>query len=177
MFRKTTKTGLAVLKNYTGDEAMEFKRLYHDPRTYSNLAISKTLLSTNNFTGLTNSMDASVLNRFTCFIEFKRNYTEQDTGIKTRILNNSEVMDWLLTNSINAYNNCKGVLQAKHTRKETMALINKYDDPIGNLITDNYEYITPDHQRDHAEDARYTSMKERVFNRQRCTCTRNQGII
>ncbi len=163
-FRKTDSTGLAKLKNYSGNEAMEFRQIYGKFKLFQAEDISKTIIATNNVNGLTKYTDRSTFNRFKCIIEFKKQYSgKPDTGIENRILSNTDTMDWLLSNSIHAYMMNTNSLESIHTPAEVKKLIEYYDNPITNEILETYEYIPLNEQAIYASGLGYQYMDDREF--------------
>jgi len=136
------------IKNYTGQGGMNIARIYEQSKHYEDWELPKTLVTTNDLAGIGEHIDSALMERMKCFIEFNFGISDpskRDPQILPNIVCSEESMNWLLTNSIDAYmkirHGPKGTrLSAEKTNDEFTHFINKYNNPERYIIEDTFRY-------------------------------------
>lgn len=139
---------IAEVKGYLGEGGLTIARIYEETRYYSDLEVPKTILSTNNLGGMmktfSQDFDVAFLERLKLVLEF--DYTippeNRDSELHLKLINDQEVMDWLLTNSLHAYSKIKNATDFKCLKsiREMNDILEKYQHPKEYYLRECFKY-------------------------------------
>ena len=142
-FKSNGKNDINFFKQITGGDNIQISKLYAEPKTYTHDEYAKSVLTANDVDDLIRDADNASLRRLSTFIKFK-NVPDKIIGdLDKQIRDEPDAMDWLLTNSIDAYSNVLRTganFKAKHTNEETLDMLSEYDNPILKELQDTYYY-------------------------------------
>ena len=142
-FKSNGKNDINFFKQITGGDNIQISKLYAEPKTYTHDEYAKSVLTANDVDDLIRDADNASLRRLSTFIKFK-NVPDKIIGdLDKQIRDEPDAMDWLLTNSIDAYSNVLRTgtnFKAKHTNEETLEMLSEYDNPILKELQDTYYY-------------------------------------
>ena len=142
-FKTTGKNDINFFKQVTGGDNIQISKLYAEPKTYTHNEYAKSVLTANDVNDLIEDADKATLRRLCTFIKFKNVPEEIIDDLDEQIRDEPDAMDWLLTNSIEAYANVLRTgddFKAKHTNKETLAMLTEYDNPVLKELQEAYYY-------------------------------------
>lgn len=142
-FKTTGKNDINFFKQVTGGDNIQISKLYAEPKTYTHNEYAKSVLTANDVNDLIKDADNATLRRLSTFIKFKNVPEEIIDDLDEQIRDEPDAMDWLLTNSIEAYanvlrNDCG--FKAKHTNEETLDMLTEFDNPVLKELESTYYY-------------------------------------
>lgn len=142
-FKSNGKNDINFFKQISGGDNIQISKLYAEPKTYTHDEYAKSVLTANDVDDLIKDADNASLRRLSTFIKFK-NVPDKIIGdLDKQIRDEPDSMDWLLTNSIEAYSNILRTgtpFKAKHTNEDTLEMISEYDNPVLKELQDTYYY-------------------------------------
>lgn len=142
-FKTTGKNDINFFKQITGGDNIQISKLYAEPKTYTHNEYAKSVLTANSVDDLTKDADNATLRRLSTFIKFKNVAKETIDDLDEQIRDEPDAMDWLLTNSIEAYANVLRTgndFKAKHTNKDTLDMLTEFDNPVLKELQEAYCY-------------------------------------
>lgn len=142
-FKTTGKNDINFFKQITGGDNIQISKLYAEPKTYTHNEYAKSVLTANDVDDLIEDADNATLRRLNTFIKFKNVPKEIIDDLDEQIRDEPDAMDWLLTNSIEAYANVLRTgddFKAKHTNEETLDMLTEFDNPVLKELQETYYY-------------------------------------
>ena len=142
-FKSGSKNDISFFKQVTGGDNLQLSKLYSEPQTYTHNEYAKTVLTANDVNDLIEDADKATIRRLSAFIIFKNTPDKIIDNLDEEIRDEPDAMDWLLTNSIEAYANVLRLntdLKAMHTPEETVDMLKKFNNPILNELQEAYYY-------------------------------------
>ena len=142
-FKTTGKNDINFFKQVTGGDNIQISKLYAEPKTYTHNEYAKSVLTANDVNDLIEDADNATLRRLNTFIKFKNVAEETIDDLDEQIRDEPDAMDWLLTNSIEAYANVLRTgndFKAKHTNEETLEMLTEFDNPVLKELQEAYCY-------------------------------------
>ena len=142
-FKTTGKNDINFFKQVTGGDNIQISKLYAEPKTYTHNEYAKSVLTANDVDDLIEDADNATLRRLNTFIKFKNVPEEIIDDLDEQIRDELDAMDWLLTNSIEAYANVLRTgndFKAKHTNKQALDMLKEYDNPVLKELQKTYYY-------------------------------------
>ena len=142
-FKTNGKIDINFFKQVTGGDNLQLSKLYREPKTYTSDEYAKSVLTANDVNDLIEDADNATLRRLSTFIIFKNVPDKIIDNLDEQIRDEPDAMDWLLTNSIEAYSNVLRTdddFKAKHSKQETLDMISEYNNPVLRELQDTYYY-------------------------------------
>ena len=142
-FKSGSKNDINFFKQVTGGDNLQISKLYREPKTYTHNEYAKTVLTANDVNDLIEDTDKATIRRLSTFIIFRNVPDKTIDDLDEQIRDEPDAMDWLLTNSIEAYANILRTgndFKAKHDNEKTVEMLKKFNKPILQELQEAYYY-------------------------------------
>ena len=142
-FKSGSKNDINFFKQVTGGDNLQISKLYREPKTYTHNEYAKTVLTANDVNDLIEDTDKATIRRLSTFIIFRNVPDKTIDDFDEQIRDEPDAMDWLLTNSIEAYANILRTgndFKAKHDNEKTVEMLKKFNKPILQELQEAYYY-------------------------------------
>ena len=142
-FKSGSKNDINFFKQVTGGDNLQISKLYREPKTYTHNEYAKTVLTANDVNDLIEDTDKATIRRLSTFIIFRNVPDKTIDDLDEQIRDEPDAMDWLLTNSIEAYANILRTgndFKAKHDNDETVEMLKKFNKPVLQELQEAYYY-------------------------------------
>jgi len=142
-FKSGSKNDINFFKQVTGGDNLQISKLYREPKTYTHNEYAKTVLTANDVNDLIEDTDKATIRRLSTFIIFRNVPDKTIDDLDEQIRDEPDAMDWLLTNSIEAYASILRTgndFKAKHDNEKTVEMLKKFNKPILQELQEAYYY-------------------------------------